>query len=120
MNRRTGQITVAIAGLILGGALTAGCGHDSPRRTTVAVDDHCDVEDLTHQEDECGYWDDAGVFVLYPWVLPNLGGRPPAGRHPVPPAGVRPNPPATYKPTTPKPVAPKVTGNKKTTRKGKK
>jgi hypothetical protein len=74
------------------------------------VDEGCDAEDLANREAECGYYDQSGTWVLYPWVVPGVGGHAPAGQHPRRPDRVVPTPPrATGKPavTNRVPTAPR-------------
>lgn len=77
----------ALAGLLGLAAVPvlAACGF--------AEEEDCVADDLAEQDEDCGYWNESGTFVLYPWVVPGVGGKPPKGKHAKPPAGVKQNPP---------------------------
>ena len=51
------------------------------------------LQDLRENDPDCGYYADSGTWVLYPWVHPVSGGKPPKGSHPRPPKGVKGTPP---------------------------
>lgn len=91
MPGRSGRRVLAAAIVAVVAAVSFACGSD---------DEDCDSEDLAGREAECGYYTDDGAFVLYPWVIPGIGGHPPKGSHPKPPAGTKPGG------TKPKPVKP--------------
>lgn len=88
MNRRR-ALAVAV-GLAALPVLTA-CGGGEE-------DEDCDAEDLRNKEDECGYYDEHGTFVLFPWIVAGKGGKPPKGQKAKPPAGVKQNPPKPANP----------------------
>lgn len=88
MNRRS--LLAALAGATTLTALTA-CNDDGWESDDTDAD--CDKGDLRERDPDCGYYDDRGAWVLYPWVKPNVGGKPPAGQRPKPPAGTKGAPP---------------------------
>jgi hypothetical protein len=71
-------------------ATAAGCGDTGTTAAPASYrGEDCDPEDLRNYEDDCGYWDtSSGTFVLWYWVIPNVGGtRPPGWRASVPRGG---------------------------------
>lgn len=39
----------------------------------------CDLGDQREHDEDCGYYNDAGVFVYYPWVVQGSSSKPPSG-----------------------------------------
>lgn len=66
-------------------------------------DQDCDTYEIRDRDDDCGYWDATGQYVLWYWVTPNLGGYRPDHWRPSVPNGA-----STVKPPNAKPYAPSL------------
>ncbi len=73
--------TLAVSVILIGGL--AACKKD----------EECSSSDYNERRSECGYYDNNSNWILFPWIVPGLGGYPPSGYHPVVPPGVQPKPP---------------------------
>ncbi|MFI7608723.1 hypothetical protein ACIBTV_26745 [Micromonospora sp. NPDC049366] len=62
--------------------------------------DPCTVEEQHERDDDCGYYDNGGAWLLYPWVISGRHSTPPPGWKR--PAGLRKSPPLV---TAPSPAA---------------
>lgn len=85
-----GTVAAAASTALLGACADSDDDQDWPDGDS---NEDCDADDLEEKDRDCGYYDDNGVWVLYPWVVAGHGGKPPAGSRPKPPAGVKGAPP---------------------------
>ncbi|MFG3710967.1 hypothetical protein [Micromonospora sp. NPDC047730] len=68
--------------VMLAGALaipTAAVAACAPTEKTSNGAADCDVDDQRERDEDCGYYDEAGIWVWYPWVVQGQDSKPPKG-----------------------------------------